>query len=176
MKVTDHAEKPCPVAKATAQIGDVWTLLILRNALLGARQFDDFYRQLGLTRHVLAQRLRTLVELDILKRVPARPGGARMAYQLTKKGLDFQPVILALANWGNKWLFDEGALPLTYHHKDCAQVTQPTVCCSECGGELNAFNTTLTMGPPVANVVDQCEHPEEAANLGYSVASIARAR
>ena len=176
MKVSDHAEKPCPVAKATGQVGDTWTLLILRNALLGSRQFDDFQRQLGLTRHVLAQRLRSLVEMDILKRVPARPGSTRMAYQLTSKGRDLQPVILALANWSNKWLFDDQPLPLSYHHKDCAQATQPTMCCSECGGKLHAGNTAMTMGPQVANIVDQCEHPQDAENLGYPVAFIARAK
>lgn len=174
MKIADHAEKLCPVAQATAQIGDAWTLLIVRNALLGTRQFDDFQRQLGMTRHVLTQRLRTLVELDILKRVPVRPGATRMGYQLTQKGRDLQPVVLALASWGNRWLFPAEQAPLRYRHADCAQQMQPTMCCSECGGELNAFNTTLEMQESVAAVVDQQAQPELAAHLGYPVTSLSR--
>lgn len=174
MKIADHAQKPCPIAQATAQVGDAWTLLIIRNALLGTRQFDDFQRELGLTRHVLTQRLRALVEQDILKRVPVRPGATRMGYQLTRKGRELQPVILALASWANRWLFAEDKVPLRYRHADCQQLMRPRVCCSECGGELNAHNTTVEMQAPVTSVVDCCAQPELAAQLGYPVTSLSR--
>lgn len=169
MKASDHAQKPCPVARTVGQIGDPWTLLIVRNALLGTRKFEDFCRQLGVTRHVLAQRLRDLVAAGIFKQVPSRPGSPRMEYRLTRKGYDLQPVILALVNWGNTWMFEGETLPLEYRHADCGAVMRPTVCCSECGEELTAFNTQLAMGDPVQDIAHRCAQPDTAEQLGYPV-------
>ena len=66
MKWDQIAEQPCSVARALSVLGDRWTLLILRNAFMGVRRFDDFQRGLGLTRHVLAERLKRLVEHGVL--------------------------------------------------------------------------------------------------------------
>ena len=82
-------------------------MLILRNAFLGIRRFDDFQSSLGVTRHVLAERLKRLVEHGILKKTPYQDRQERFEYRLTEKGLDLQPILLTLTAWGDKWM-DEG--------------------------------------------------------------------
>lgn len=70
MKWQDVGEQPCSIARSLAIIGDRWTLMVLRSAFLGIRRFDDFQASLGVTRHVLAERLKRLVEVDVLQKVP----------------------------------------------------------------------------------------------------------
>ncbi len=110
MKWQEVGEQPCSVGRSLSVIGDRWTLMVLRNAFLGTRRFDDFQSILGVTGHVLADRLKRLVESDILKRVPYRDRQERYEYRLTEKGRDLYPVLLALVAWGDKWM-DEGRGP-----------------------------------------------------------------
>lgn len=70
MKLDDIGEQPCSIARTLSVIGDRWTLLILRNAFLGTRRFESFQQNLGVTRHVLSDRLKRLVENDILVKTP----------------------------------------------------------------------------------------------------------
>ena len=81
---------------------DEWTLLLLRNCFMGVRRFDDFQQQLGLTRHILANRLKKLVEEAVLEKIPYGKSTSRFEYKLTHKGKDLYPVVLSLVNWGNK--------------------------------------------------------------------------
>lgn len=70
MKLDDIGEQPCSIARTLSVIGDRWTLLILKNAFLGTRRFESFQQNLGVTRHVLSDRLKRLVENDILVKTP----------------------------------------------------------------------------------------------------------
>lgn len=70
MKWDDIGEQPCSIARTLSVIGDRWTMLIIRNAFMGMRRFDDFQQHLGVTRHVLSDRLKRLVEHEILVKVP----------------------------------------------------------------------------------------------------------
>ena len=99
MKWQNVGEQPCSVARALSVIGDRWTMLILRNAFVGIRRFDDFQANLGVTRHVLSDRLKRLVEHEILKRTPYQDRQERFEYRLTEKGLELYPVLLTLAAW-----------------------------------------------------------------------------
>lgn len=96
MKWQDVGEMPCSVARSLSLLGDRWTRLILRNAFLAIRRFDDFQAQLGVTRHILADRLSRLVEAEVLKKVPYQDNPPRHEYRLTEKGRDLYPVLLAL--------------------------------------------------------------------------------
>lgn len=107
MKWQEVGETPCSMARSLAILGDRWTLLILRNCFLGMRRFDEFQASLGVTRQVLADRLSRLVEAGALKKVPYQERPPRYEYRLTEMGHDLHPVLLALANWGDRWL-DEG--------------------------------------------------------------------
>lgn len=106
-KNTEGAET-CPVARTLDVVGDRWSLLIVRDAFDGAARFSDFQRRLGMARNILADRLRTLVEHGILALQPAADGSVYQEYMLTEKGADLFTVIVALRQWGERHLFEDG--------------------------------------------------------------------
>lgn len=103
MKWTEATEQNCPIAQSLAIFGDRWTLLIIRNAFLGMTRFEHFQKSLGVTRHVLAERLLRLVEQGILKKQPYIDRQQRFEYVLTEKGRELLPILMAMVEWGVKW-------------------------------------------------------------------------
>jgi DNA-binding HxlR family transcriptional regulator len=95
----------CPIARSLDAIGDWWSLLIIRDALLGARRFGEFQRSLGLAKNILTVRLRTLVDQGILEMAPASDGSAYQEYVPTPKGRGVFPILVALRQWSEE--FDE---------------------------------------------------------------------
>src|SRR5215831_18369237 len=102
----EYEKDTCAIAAALSVVGDRWTLLILRDAFLGVRRFEDFRSRLGTTRHRLADRLRKLVEHGVLERVPYDERPPRFEYRLTEKGRDLYPVVVSLTRWGDRWMAD----------------------------------------------------------------------
>lgn len=102
----------CPIARALEEIGEGWTLLVLRDALLGARQFGEFEARLGIAASTLTRRLDDLVGKELLERRLYSTAPARYEYVPTKKGEELLPVLLVLASWGNRWLFGNGSEPI----------------------------------------------------------------
>lgn len=100
MKLKSFAPMNCPLAQTLEVVGERWTLLILRDVFFGQRRFDDIQASLGIARNILTLRLQRLVAEGILARQPGERG--RFEYVLTEKGLDLQPVLLALAQWGEQ--------------------------------------------------------------------------
>jgi DNA-binding HxlR family transcriptional regulator len=100
VKRTSFKDADCPIARALDEIGDWWSLLIVRDAFLGVRRFGDFQRSLGVAKNILAARLRALVARDVLELRPAQDGGVRQEYWLTKKGEALQTALIALRQWG----------------------------------------------------------------------------
>jgi DNA-binding HxlR family transcriptional regulator len=133
---------PCSVARTLSVIGDRWTLLVLRDAFLRTRRFEDFQRRLGVTRHLLADRLRKLVEAGILERLRYQEKPARYEYKLTEKGRDLYPVIVALLRWGDRWMTDESGPPLTLVHKACGHTMHPSLVCPDCGEPIGPRDVT----------------------------------
>jgi len=144
MKWDDVGDLNCSVARTLAVIGDRWTMLVLRNAFMGIRRFDDFQRQLGVTRHVLAERLKRLVDAQIFSKVLYQPN--RFEYRLTDKGRALYPILLALTTWGDAWMDDGRGPPIVYHHKSCGHHMTPTMVCSECGEPVNARDVIAMAG------------------------------
>lgn len=97
----------CPVARTLDLIGDRWSLLIVRDAMDGARAFTDFQQRTGIARNILTDRLRRLVERGVLDRQTA-PSGRRQLYTLTPAGRDLFTVIVALRQWGERHAFTPG--------------------------------------------------------------------
>ncbi|MGA0611884.1 winged helix-turn-helix transcriptional regulator [Caldimonas sp. KR1-144] len=93
----------CSIARALEQVGEWWSLLIVRECTLGTTRFDDFQRRLGIARNVLTARLNSLVEDGILDKVLVEGSGRRSEYRLTRKGEELYPVLVALLQWGDKW-------------------------------------------------------------------------
>ena len=103
MKWSDATAQDCPIAKSLAIFGDRWTLLIIRNAFLGMTRFEAFQRHLGVTRHVLSERLQRLVEQGILEKCAYIERQQRFEYVLTEKGRALEPILLAMLQWGMSW-------------------------------------------------------------------------
>ncbi|MBW8813626.1 MAG: helix-turn-helix transcriptional regulator [Caulobacterales bacterium] len=93
------------MARSIDLIGEWGSLMILREAFGGTTRFDDFQKQLGISRNLLSTRLKKLVDGGILQRQPISADGRRQEYVLTPMGEDFVTVIVALRQWGDRWLF-----------------------------------------------------------------------
>jgi DNA-binding HxlR family transcriptional regulator len=151
MRLADHADDPCNVARPIALLGDGWTLLVLRQAFLGTRRFEDFQGALGVSRSVLAERLRKLVDAGILRREPYRDAiRTRDRYRLTAKGHDLYPVLMAFRTWYDKHEGPEGPL-VRYRHRDCGGLTEVVHRCAECGEEITARDVAPEAGPGLAS-------------------------
>jgi DNA-binding HxlR family transcriptional regulator len=127
----------CSVAGTLSVVGEKWSLLVLREAFFGVRRFADFQRILGAPRSVLTDRLATLVEQGILRREPYQAEGERQRheYRLTQKGVDLYPTLVALMQWGDRYLAD-GDQPVELEHKDCGAAVHLALVC-EAGHELS---------------------------------------
>lgn len=101
----------CGIAQALEAFGDWWSLLIVRNAFFGMRRFADFERDLGIAKNILTARLAHLVEHGILERVDVGTEGQRFEYRLTEKGEALLPVLTALREWSDAWVFGRGHEP-----------------------------------------------------------------
>jgi DNA-binding HxlR family transcriptional regulator len=112
----------CTIAKALEVVSTRSALLILREAFYGTTRFDDFAERVGISEPVAAARLRELVDQDLLEREDYREPGqrTRQQYRLTEKGADLFPVLVALMQWGNRWLDDRGG-PIELLHRDCGE-------------------------------------------------------
>ncbi len=128
MRRTRFDDAPCPIARTTGLIGDCWTPMVMREAFRGRRRFEDFQRELKLSRGVLSQRLNRLVEEGLLSKTLYEERPPRHEYLLTDKGRDFYPVLAAMWRWGSDWLWQEGSKPtLELFDKDTGEVVRPRV-------------------------------------------------
>ena len=95
---------PCPVACALDLFGDRWTLVIIRDLILGKTRFKDFVGSPErIPTNILSNRLERLQQRGIIRQVPANEGAKRMAYELTEKGASLRPVLREIRDWGLKW-------------------------------------------------------------------------
>src|SRR5208337_5149640 len=99
MRWNELGEETCSMARTVSVIGDRWTLLILRDCFLRVRRFEDFQERLGITRPILASRLKKLVDEFVLTKVPSQQRPVRYEYRLTPKGLDLYPIALSIGHW-----------------------------------------------------------------------------
>ncbi len=140
-------ERHCSVGRTIDVIGDGWTFMILRECYFGIRRFDDFQQVLGLPRTTLADRLRRLTALGLLRRVPYSLAPPRQEYRLTASGIDLYPVMLALMAFGDKWLAGADGKPLQLVHRDCGQDCSAVVICSECRRDIRPDRVSYRDGP-----------------------------
>jgi DNA-binding HxlR family transcriptional regulator len=104
MLKSDYEGQNCSVARALEVVGERWTLLIVRDAFLGRRRFDEFQASLGISRNVLSERLARLVDEGILERALYQERPERYEYRLTPKGRDLHLALTGLRQWGDKYL------------------------------------------------------------------------
>lgn len=125
----------CPIAHSTGLVGDRWSILIVRELLMGQGRFQDLQAQTGATSQMVAARLKRLEADGLVERQVYSQRPLRHEYRLTPKGRDLMPVILALRTWGERWCKPEGASPATrMFHRACGSELDLDGRCPSCGG------------------------------------------
>ncbi len=121
----------CPIGRAMEILGERWTVVVLREVFNGIRRYDDMRVRTSIPRQVLADRLAKLVEHGILRRVPYQEPGSRQRYEyrLTEKGFDLYPMLVALRDWGDRYLVDADGSPLSIEHRDCGEPVHTELRC-----------------------------------------------
>ncbi|MEM6625233.1 MAG: helix-turn-helix domain-containing protein [Pseudomonadota bacterium] len=107
MQPKSFSDMQCSIARTLELVGSWWSLLIIRDAMMGARRFKHFEKSLGIAKNTLTSRLTQLVDAGILKKAAAADGAGYEEYVLTPKGRDLAPVMIALAQWGDTWAMHE---------------------------------------------------------------------
>lgn len=111
-------------------------MLILRDAFLGVRPFDEFQASLGIARNVLSARLQRLVENGVLERRPYQDRPIRHEYSLTATGLDLYPVVVTMITWGDRWMASDDGPPMRMTHP-CGHAPNAELVCAHCRDPLN---------------------------------------
>jgi DNA-binding HxlR family transcriptional regulator len=120
----------CPMAHALGVVRNRSAFLLLREAFYGATRFEEFAERSGLSEPVTAARLRELTAEGLLEREPYQEPGqrTRQLYRLTEKGSDLLPVLVALMQWGDKWVLPGGAR-VEIRHRDCGAPVRAELRC-----------------------------------------------
>jgi DNA-binding HxlR family transcriptional regulator len=144
-----YSAENCSVKRALDVVGEKWTLLVLREAFYGARRFEQFQAHVGCARNLLSERLNTLVEAGVMRRVPYREPGQRERheYRLTDKGLDLLPAVIALMEWGDRWAADPDGAAVEITHRDCGHRVELALRCSNDGVPLTPRDLQPRPGP-----------------------------
>ncbi|MFB7915411.1 winged helix-turn-helix transcriptional regulator [Streptomyces sp. NPDC056061] len=123
----------CSLARTLEVVGERWTLLIVRSALLGIKRFDGFLESLDIARNVLTSRLTRLVEHGLMERVPYQDKPVRHEYVLTPAGRDLTCAVVALMQWGDRNLPHEAGPPRRADHLGCDGTVLVEMRCTGCG-------------------------------------------
>ena len=115
-----------------AVIGDRWTSLVIAAAFFGMQRFDDIASSIGIATNILADRLKLLVDVGVFVRRPYHERPIRHEYHLSDMGRDLYPNTIAMHEWADRWLIDEGKEPLRLRHKSCNKPFKSEIVCSAC--------------------------------------------
>jgi DNA-binding HxlR family transcriptional regulator len=113
-------------------IGDRWTGLVVAAMYFGLNRYDEIATALGIATNILADRLKVLVDAEILEQVPYQQKPTRYQYRLTDKGAALYPIALQLHEWANRWLFEGEQSAISLSHKPCNASLQTELVCSAC--------------------------------------------
>jgi DNA-binding HxlR family transcriptional regulator len=143
----DYENQVCSIAGALEVVGERWSLLIVRDIMLGVRRFDRLQESLGIARNVLQKRLEMLVDQGVLERRLYQERPERHEYRLTEKGLDLWPAIVALMKWGDRYTAPEAGPPVLLEHRGCGGAVDDHRLCEACGTRLSARDVVAVLGP-----------------------------
>jgi DNA-binding HxlR family transcriptional regulator len=145
----DWSTENCTLGRAMEILGERWTLVVLREVFSGLRRFDEMRERTGIPRQVLTNRLALLVDQGILRRVPYQEPGRRVRneYRLTEKGFDLYPILVAVREWGDRYLADPEGPPLLMLHRDCGESVHTALRCAAGHDLASARDVTPRPGP-----------------------------
>lgn len=137
----------CSAARTLEIVGERWSLLIIRNAMFaGSTRFTEFQRRLGIAPNILSSRLDRFVAAGLMQTQPLPGDHETREYVLTDKGLDLQPVIIALTAWGDRWAAPQGP-PIIYEHAGCGGRIHQYLRCEDCHAAPAPAQVTTRPGP-----------------------------
>jgi len=146
MPYRPFTDQNCSIASTLAIIGERWTLLVMREILLGRIRFADIRARLGVAPNILSDRLQTLVDHRLLQRRRYGKHPEALEYLPTQKGIDLTPVLVTLTQWGDKYLASNGP-PRVHVHTSCGHDAHPQLHCSHCGETLAPSELRVRPGP-----------------------------
>lgn len=152
----------CTVAATLALVGERWTLRILRSAFYGLKRYADLLEATGCARNILSDRLKRMVEDELLERHAYREPGQRerSEYHLTPRALELFPVLVALKQWGDRWLTCDGTPPVHLAHRECGAEVHAELRCAAGHGPLTARDTRAVAGTGVLRVASTAVRDE----------------
>lgn len=142
-----YDDQVCSIARTLEVVGERWSLLIVRDALLGLRRFDEFQQSLAIARNVLTDRLTKLVEHGVFERVRYQDRPARYEYRLTPMGEELFLPLLALMHWGDRHLAGDVGPPRLVEHSGCGGSVVEELVCSGCGRKVTPGQVHTRPGP-----------------------------
>jgi DNA-binding HxlR family transcriptional regulator len=155
----------CSIAAALGQVGERWSLLIVREAIMGSTRFDEFHQNLGVARNILADRLAALVAHGVLSRTPA-PDNARIHhYRLTAKGQELLPALVALMQWGDRWVHSEIGPPVVLIDAAFRQPVRRIEVSGHDGRALKRSDVEITAGPGATSAMRRRLRSEQATDV-----------
>jgi len=137
----------CSIARALEVVGERWTLLVMREVLLGSRRFQEIRRNTGIAPNILSDRLGTLVERGLLRRRLYSEHPEAYEYHPTAKGADLSPVLISLMTWGDRHAAGPQGPPRVVVHTACRHEAHPQLHCSHCGDALRPGEIEVRPGP-----------------------------
>ena len=146
MQRTRFGDMTCSIARTLHIAGEPWSPLILRDVWVGIARFDELQRDLGISRKVLAERLRWLVAQGVLERRRYNERPPRDEYVLTQKGHELCDVLMAITAWGDRWTAGDAGPPALLRHRTCGKLTHAEIRCAECGELLRSADVDVEAG------------------------------
>lgn len=137
----------CSIARTLDVIGEPWSPLILRDVYIGISRFDQIQADLGISRKVLTERLKWLVESGVLERRRYQDRPPRYEYVLTDKGTELVDLLMVMVAWGDRWADDGAGPPVLYRHRACGEISHVELRCAHCGTTMRADDVDLLDGP-----------------------------
>lgn len=141
----DLAGVACSIARTVDVLGDAWSWLIVRDLTIGLRRFEDLRKDLGISKQILTDRLAQLLDHGIVERTAYQDRPPRHEYALTTSGRELLPVLVALTQWGDRWMSTDGP-PIVFTHHSCGR-PEITLACSACQVPVTVDDIGLQPGP-----------------------------
>src|SRR3954452_20883471 len=151
MQRTDFSAMACSIARTLDVIGEPWSPLILRDVWVGMHRFEQIQSDLGVSRKVLAERLKWLVECRGARRRQYETSPPRFESLLTDKGAELVDLLMVMVAWGDRWTDDGTGPPVLYRHHACGQISHVELRCAHCAEPMRADDIELLPGPGAAS-------------------------
>jgi DNA-binding HxlR family transcriptional regulator len=154
MSISDHSIY-CSIARALNEVGEKWSLLIIREAIMGTKRFDEFQQRLGTARNILNDRLTRLVYSEVLSRMQSEGNARIFNYELTAKGRELLSALATLIHWGDRWIHAKIEPPIVLIDKTTKQPIRQMLLTAADGRTLRSENVEVTPGPGASKKIRQ---------------------